>query len=399
MTVPENPEAERHLLGSVLLGGEGMREAAPVVRAEDFYNVTHQNAFAACLRLWERGESPTVPAVAEQMRRDGTWHSEQLGPVLLSMTASAATYRSAKWAEAVAEWSARRRLHALATQIALDCLDPAVDVVDTLMHARMEVAQVSVPSLAQVLDVYPAEEFIRLSSAIPEWVVPGVLGVGDRLIVVAPEGFGKSTLLRQLAALTAQGVHPFTTSGIEPQRTLLVDLENPGNVLRQRLAAIPVNMGLRGYENGLFWVWHRPGGIDLRSRAGAAELDEVCRRTKPRLVCLGPLYKAFRQDGAKSDQVAGEVAFLLDDLRTRHGFALVLEHHAPMQQSGEAVRRLRPFGSGVWSQWPEFGMKLIPEDEKGHTLKVGWFRPGRDERTWPTQFKRGTTKAWDPVYE
>ena len=47
---------------------------------------------------------------------------------------------------------------------------------------------------------------------------------------------------------------------------------------------------------------------------------------------------------------------MLDDLRTRFGFALVLEHHAPKPRGGR--RDLLPFGSQRWLARPELGIRL-----------------------------------------
>ena len=71
--------------------------------------------------------------------------------------------------------------------------------------------------------------------------------------------------------------------------------------------------------------WRRPGGVDLRKRADRLAFEDVLRRRRPRLVCLGPVYKSYQRRGSESDeQVATEVQQVLDDLRTRFRFALVL---------------------------------------------------------------------------
>ena len=54
-------------------------------------------------------------------------------------------------------------------------------------------------------------------------------------------------------------------------------------------------------------------------------------------------------------------------------------------------RQMRPFGSAVWSRWPEFGIALTPDLAGGgpHIYDVRHFRGARDERPFPTKMRRG----------
>lgn len=72
------------------------------------------------------------------------------------------------------------------------------------------------------------------------------------------------------------------------------------------------------------------------------------------------------------------------------------EHHAPLG-SGISTRDLRPFGSAVWSRWPEFGISLQPDptSEEGFVYEVKHFRGARDRREWPTKMKRGKVFPFD----
>ena len=79
----------------------------------------------------------------------------------------------------------------------------------------------------------------------------------------------------------------------------------------------------------------------------------------------------------------------LDDLRTRFGFALVLEHHAPKGDGG--AREMAPFGSQRWLAWPELGLGLYAEKDNSG-LRVERFRGDRMAASWPDKLVRG--QAW-----
>jgi hypothetical protein len=225
-----------------------------------------------------------------------------------------------------------------------------------------------------------------------DWVIPGMLERMDRVIVVAAEGVGKTMLARQVAIASAAGVHPFTYEKMPPIRTLTIDLENPERIIRRMstsmVGAARRLSGGRGPLDAHILI--KPAGIDLLSAHDRVLIEETIEKTKPDLVCLGPLYKSFTDPGTKtSEAVAVEVAKYLDYLRTTYGFALWMEHHAPLGSS--SGRELRPFGSAVWSRWPEFGLTLEPDitADQPYTYKVGNFRGDRDVRHRPTKIKRG----------
>ena len=75
-----------------------------------------------------------------------------------------------------------------------------------------------------------------------------------------------------------------------------------------------------------------------------------------------------------------------------------LEHHAPLGSS-MGSRELRPFGSAVWSRWPEFGLSLTPDPTapEGFVYNVSHFRGARDKRQFPTKMKRGKVFPFDVV--
>ena len=231
-----------------------------------------------------------------------------------------------------------------------------------------------------------------------DWVIPGLLERKERVIVVAAEGVGKTMLARQVAILSAAGVNPFTYQSMPPIRTLTIDLENPERIIRRTSRSI-MNASIARTQlmNGKrvqqveAHLLIKPAGIDLLSVSDRLLVEETVEKTKPDLLVLGPLYKSFIDSGNRtSEAVAVEVARFLDYIRDQFGCALWLEHHAPLGSS-LTTRELRPFGSAVWSRWPEFGISLQPDPTsmEGYVYDVRHFRGGRDERPWPTKMRRG----------
>jgi 5S rRNA maturation endonuclease (ribonuclease M5) len=225
-----------------------------------------------------------------------------------------------------------------------------------------------------------------------QWVIPGVIEKQERVIVVAAEGVGKTMLARQVAICCAAGIHPFTYQRMPRVRTLTVDLENPERIIKRTSSKIMSAAIARGFETDIdAHLLIKPDGLDLCSSEDRALLEAHIERIRPELICLGPLYKSYIDSGTRtSEALAIEVARYLDQIRDVYGCALWLEHHAPLGSMGS--RDLRPFGSSVWSRWPEFGIALQPDPTalEGFTYEVRHFRGARDVREWPTKMKRGT---------
>jgi len=202
-------------------------------------------------------------------------------------------------------------------------------------------------------------------------------------------------LARQVAITTSWGVQPFTFQRMPAIRTLTVDLENPEKIIRRSTRSIIKESQNMGYSlKGRAHLLIKPDGLNLLSANDRLLLENHMDEIQPELLILGPLYKSFIDPGTKtSEAVVIEVVKYLDTLRTVYNCALWLEHHAPL---GETLtnRVLRPFGSAVWSRWPEFGISLQPDPTSmgEYVYDVKHFRGERDERHWPTKMKRG--KRW-----
>lgn len=397
-----NEQAEAATLGALLLD-PSLLAAVQTLRPGDFHNPTHTLIFTALLDAAAADGRVDQLVVLEVLRRQG--NVERVGgaaylhtlmqscPVPTQVTYYARLVRQAARRREILS-TARRLVQAAEHPDTDTSLETIADLIVTLTTQVDEpVAEV------ELTDLFEFGEFVNRGRDIPRrWVIPGVLAPMDRVIVVAGEGAGKSTWARQVAVATGQGRHPFRPSlRIEPQRVLMVDLENsPDDIASQGRPLVDTTRTAGGWIDDNVWLWSRPGGINLRKHSDVTLLDRVMTHVRPALMSLGPLYKASLDGSDRGEQVASEVAGALDKLREKHRCALWLEHHAPMAQGG--ARELRPVNSGLWMRWPEFGKTLMkdPDDPTGQTFTVGTFRPDRARgRCWPDFMTWGRTWPWD----
>jgi 5S rRNA maturation endonuclease (ribonuclease M5) len=230
-----------------------------------------------------------------------------------------------------------------------------------------------------------------------DWVIPNLLERQERVIVVAAEGAGKTTLARQVALMSAAGIHPFRREAMEPVRTLMIDLENPERIIRRTSLRIYDKIKMHKKHDQMdAHLMMKPDGINLLTPADRALVEEHVASVEPDILFFGPLYKAFLDPGGRTaESVSIEIARFLDYIRHTYNCALWIEHHAPLGSGGQ--RDLRPFGSAVWSRWSEFGIALSPDPTDPELIEFKHYRGQREAREWPTLCKRGNTWPFEVV--
>ena len=82
-TLPHNLEAERSVLGAILLHNDTFNTAAEVIDASDFFRDAHRRIFDKMVRLQERGNAIDLVTLKEELTRSGEL-DEVCGPAYIS---------------------------------------------------------------------------------------------------------------------------------------------------------------------------------------------------------------------------------------------------------------------------------------------------------------------------
>lgn len=235
----------------------------------------------------------------------------------------------------------------------------------------------------------------------PQWVIDGTLAENERLLITGVEGSGKSELLRQIAACVAAGIHPFSHAEMEPKRVLYIDAENsPNQVFTSWRNLLRVCLGHdRPIEKGMLTILEEwDSEIDLTSDAGRAWLMERMHAYRPNLLLLGPVTNLISDD-VTTYAIVDKMRRAINEARTVTNAAVIMEHHAPLRQSGDKVRELRPYGNGLFLKWPDFGYALQPTSVDG-TFEWKRFRGDRVRgRSWVEALGQGVPDTLDFPFE
>ena len=381
-----NPtQAERSILCAVFHAPQWLD--AINLTESDFYDPRYGGMWDAFSTLRQAGTAPDPVTVGNIDKR-----LVELLPdiVTLGVPASNAEH----YAAVIRDAALRRRTLATVTSLTQKLNDPTIPTDAALAEVENQLTRFGGGDLDAVASrLETLDEFLDRPRPPKRWVIPDLLTVGDRVIVTGAEGYGKSVFIRTIAVMVACGLHPFNLRSIPPQRVLLVDCENPEEIMADVLGDLRKVARNRGRtpEDRMMLVRY-PQGLDLSSAKDRLELHRVIMMTNPSLLLIGPAYKLYvGGSNSREEDLARQVTSALDGLREEFGFALMLEHHSP-HASGDQKRTVRPIGSSLWMRWPEFGIGLTPEEgtqiEDRRALLKHW-RGARADRPWPTHLVAG----------
>src|SRR5579884_1107337 len=161
-TVPANVDAERAVLGSLLIDSEAIGEIASFLKPDDFYRERHRVIYAARFDLYERREPGDLITLRDELQRRG--QLEAVGGVsyLTELVSDVPTATHVEhYARIVERCALMRRLIAAAGQIAEIGYDNPADVDDALDRSEQVLFQVSQRRVS--------EDFTSLREALREY--------------------------------------------------------------------------------------------------------------------------------------------------------------------------------------------------------------------------------------
>jgi replicative DNA helicase len=135
---PQAVEAERAVLGAMLLDGKAISRVLEVLDETAFYRPAHKRIFSALVHLWERKEDASdALAVAEELRRREQFDAVGGATYLSGLLDAVATSANVEYhAQIVQEKAVLRRLIEVATEIAAQAYDAHQAPADLLDHAE-----------------------------------------------------------------------------------------------------------------------------------------------------------------------------------------------------------------------------------------------------------------------
>jgi replicative DNA helicase len=239
---PQSIDAEKSLLGAVLIDDEVLADATEFVHVGDFYDKRHSIVFGGMMRLYEKHKPVDLLTLTDELKRKKELEIVGGSAYLTELTTYVPTAaHAASYAEIVAQKAVRRRLIKASGDISELGYDEETTTQELLERAEAELFSVSDQSLKQ--DVVSLESILTESFDRMEELhrnkgqLRGIrtgyrdldnmtagLQRSDLIILAARPAMGKTTLVTNLAYNVATiAKEPVLFFSLEMSKEQLVD--------------------------------------------------------------------------------------------------------------------------------------------------------------------------------
>lgn len=239
---PQNIDAEKSLLGAVLIDDEVLADVTEFVKPNDFYDKRHGIVFDGMLRLYEHHKPVDLLTLTDELKRKKQLETVGGSAYLTELTTYVPTSaHAAAYAELVAQKAVRRRLIKASADISELGFDEETTTQELLQQAEAELFSVSDQSLKQdvvslehiLTDSFDRMEELHRNKGQLRGIRTGYrdldnmtagLQRSDLIILAARPAMGKTTLVTNLAYNVATiAKQPVLFFSLEMSKEQLVD--------------------------------------------------------------------------------------------------------------------------------------------------------------------------------
>ena len=256
---PHSDEAEKSVLGAVLIDQDAFFAVSEILKPDDFYPESHKEIFRSMMDLYQRSEPIDAVTVSESLKRRN--NLEAVGGrayIAFLSTVVPTTANAVQYARIVAEKAMLRRLITAAGKIVEKSYEEKLDadkVVDFAEATVFEVAKTKqTAEYSELKDVLSVNLETIKAAKEQGGAMPGIpthfkdlddklngLHKSDLIIVAARPSMGKTALALNIAQNVAMK---------EDKRVVIFSLEMSKEALGNRLIAMDARVNSKKLESG-----------------------------------------------------------------------------------------------------------------------------------------------------
>lgn len=241
---PQDIDAEKSLIGALLISDAALPEISAILKPADFYEKRHQTIFKAILSLYDSHKPVDLLTLTSELRKQKTLKTVGGAPYLTELTNFVPTASHAKaYAEIIEKASTRRRLITAGTAIAEQAYSDDVEIDELVGRAEKDLFAVSdkaiksdYSALSDLLpDAYDRIEDLHKNKGTLRGLKTGFVDLdkktagfqkGDLVIIGARPAMGKTTFAQNLA---------YNISTINKKGVLFFSMEMAKNEIVDRI--------------------------------------------------------------------------------------------------------------------------------------------------------------------
>ena len=256
---PQNLDAEKSVLGAVMLSKDALMDVVEVVRPDDFYDNNNREIFGAICKLNQEGAPVDTITVSEELKRRAVLDSVGGRVYVASLAADVpSTANAVEYARIIAEKATLRRLIEKGGQISEKSFDSDASAAEVLEFAESGIFEIGQrrqrKDFVHIKDVLVDNiEAIDKASQIEGNLIGITTGFkdlddkttglqkGNMVVIAARPGMGKTSFalsIAQAAAIKGKGT------------VLIFSMEMTKNDLGQRLLSMDSKVDLQKIKTG-----------------------------------------------------------------------------------------------------------------------------------------------------
>ncbi len=370
-TLPHNIDAERALLGAILVNNEQIYEASEKLKAEDFYLDAHRNVFALAVEMAEHSIVVDLVTLQDRLvKLDKLDASGGIGYLASLLDGMPHLVNVSHYIEIIHETSLRRKLINTTNSVMAACFDGILSGKEILEETEAKIygiaethdagglvptAELQIEAIQHVERAFNAGGMI---TGLPTGFrdldrMAAGLHKGNLIILAARPGVGKSAMATNIAQFVAGQGHTVALFSLEMTKIELYLRMVTGEmkVDSQKLRSGYLSKeDFRKMIEGIEFVGKRNIHIDDSSSLTAMEIRSRCRRLKAEhgldLLIVDYLQLMSGSNMRKNDNRTQEVSQITRSLK---GLAKDLDvpvialsqlNRAPEQRKGKARPQL-----------------------------------------------------------
>jgi hypothetical protein len=373
--LPASPEAERSILGSILLAPELIKSDAGSISTEDFYLDSHRRIFNRMLDLADEGSPIDVFTVSDILGSHKELESVGGMAYVSSLTDGVPRRTSIKhYCNLLRSKTALRKLVHLGQQITSRALEQDESPEEIITHAQKQCLDYSMAIGESESDIFvDVSEFCAGPDEQPDWLIEGLIERGSNGIVAAdPKGAKSLTVAGNMSVCLALGVSWLGLS-VKRCRVALVSREDNPSTTKRRIKQIVRGKGAR--------IDELQGWLHINSKAQSkslmldnprevTNLIRCLKKWRSEFVIMDVFNKLHVQDENDNTKVRG-VMNQIDRIQAETGAQICVLHHWNKGDASQSLtRRIR--GAGSIAGFAEWIAGIEMEDEANQVRKISF---------------------------
>lgn len=221
--------------------------------------------------------------------------------------------------------------------------------------------------------VFSAGEFLAQESEALSWLVPGLLPVGETLLLAAQAKAGKTNLATDVLYAVLSGGQ-ILGERAKRGKALFISTDESANTTRRRLRQRGIDL-IDGWENNLRLMTH----LDIND---LSTLEAELESFRPQLVVIDSLTSICLDIGvSEKDPEFARYIYRLKQVLSRYGSSCLLIHHENKDEFAKGINQIAGSARIPAATWGIWQLKAVDPNNENDPRRMLKIKPREGEST------------------